>query len=92
MEAFARNHQIEIRRADEGIRKADYVKPYFRAMARGERFGVYFIFQAMERAGAIVPAGNWSDAMPGSGGLSDPAALPVALPRSTAGRPGSGAA
>src|SRR6478672_1023505 len=48
VEAFARNHQIPFEWAQKGVRKEDYVRPWFRRMERAGRFGVYFIFQSME--------------------------------------------
>ena len=42
---------------DEGIRMEDYVRPYLRSMERHNRFGVYFIFQAMERGSSFGPCG-----------------------------------
>lgn len=55
VESFARNHSIEIRWHDEGVRMEDYVRPFLRCMERENRFGVYFIFQAMERGWTFRP-------------------------------------
>ena len=55
VESFARNQGLEIRWHDEGVRMEDYVRPYLRRMERGNRFGVYFIFQAMERGWTFRP-------------------------------------
>ena len=55
VESFARNHHIEIRWHDEGVRMEDYVRPYLRRMEHENRFGVYFIFQAMERGWTFRP-------------------------------------
>jgi hypothetical protein len=49
VEAFARNHQTPIEWAQKGVRKEDYVRPWFRRMERAARYGVYFIFQSMEQ-------------------------------------------
>src|SRR3954452_18422109 len=35
--------------AQKGVRKEDYVRPWFRRMERASRYGVYFIFQSMEQ-------------------------------------------
>ena len=56
VEAFARNRHLPIRWADEGLRKEDYVRPYLQRMERSGRFGVYFIFQAMERGWTYRPS------------------------------------
>jgi hypothetical protein len=55
VESFARNHLLEIPWHDEGVRMEDYVQPYLRHMERENRFGVYFIFQAMERGWTFRP-------------------------------------
>ena len=49
VDAFARNHRIPVQWAQKGVRKEDYVRPWFRRMARARRYGVYFIFQSMEQ-------------------------------------------
>ncbi|MFN3325951.1 MAG: hypothetical protein ACK5AZ_20835, partial [Bryobacteraceae bacterium] len=55
VESFARNHSIEIRWHDQGVRMEDFVRPYLQRMERQNRFGVYFIFQAMERGWTFRP-------------------------------------
>lgn len=55
VESFARNRGLEILWHDEGVRMEDYVRPYLRRMEREGRFGVYFIFQAMERGWTFRP-------------------------------------
>lgn len=55
VESFARNQSMEIRWHDEGVRMEDYVRPYLDRMERQGRFGVYFIFQAMERGWTFRP-------------------------------------
>ena len=55
VESFARNQSLEIRWHDEGVRMEDYVRPYLRSMERHNRFGVYFVFQAMERGWTFRP-------------------------------------
>jgi hypothetical protein len=47
--AFARNHHIPVEWAQKGVRKEDYVRPWFRHLERAGRYGVYFIFQSMEQ-------------------------------------------
>jgi hypothetical protein len=53
VEAFARNHHVPIKWADDktlkGLKKEDYVRPYCATMERRKRFGVYFIFKSMEQ-------------------------------------------
>jgi hypothetical protein len=55
VEAFARNHRIPIEWPDtkalkaKGLKKEDYVRPYYARMERHKRFGVYFIFKSMEQ-------------------------------------------
>jgi len=49
VEAFARNHRIPMEWAEKGVRKEDHVLLWQRAMARAERFGVYFLFKSMEQ-------------------------------------------
>ena len=53
VESFARNHRIPLEWPDpkmkkKGIRKEDFVRPFFLSMVRRKRFGVYFIFKSME--------------------------------------------
>jgi hypothetical protein len=36
------------RRAQKGVRKEDYVRPWLRRLERAGQYGVYFIFQSME--------------------------------------------
>ena len=48
VEAFARNHQVPIEWAEQGVRKEDYVRPRLRQMERRQRYGVYFILKSME--------------------------------------------
>jgi len=55
VESFARNRNLPIPWHDEGVRMEDYVRPYLRRMERENRFGVYFIFQAMERGWTFRP-------------------------------------
>lgn len=55
VESFARNHSLEIRWHDDGVKMEDYVRPYLRRMEGENRFGVYFIFQAMERGWTFRP-------------------------------------
>jgi len=55
VESFARNRNLQIVWHDEGVRMEDYVRPYLRRMERENRFGVYFIFQAMERGWTFRP-------------------------------------
>ena len=49
VEAYARNHKLPIEWAEKGVRKEDHVRPWLRRMARGDAYGVYFIFKSMEQ-------------------------------------------
>jgi hypothetical protein len=49
VEAFASNHKIPIEWAQKGVRKEDYVLPWFRRMHKKNACGVYFIFKSMEQ-------------------------------------------
>ena len=40
VDAFARNHRIPVQWAQKDVRKEDYVRPWFRRMARARRYGV----------------------------------------------------
>jgi hypothetical protein len=55
VEGFARNRKLPLPWHDEGVRMEDYVRPYLLRMERLNRFGVYFIFQAMERGWTFRP-------------------------------------
>ena len=48
VDAFARHHKIPIEWAEKGVRKEDYVRPYWQRMVRQNRFGVYFVLKSME--------------------------------------------
>ena len=54
VEAFARNHRIPMQWPDPNMRKKDmkkedFIRPYYLAMERRRRFGVYFIFKSLEQ-------------------------------------------
>jgi hypothetical protein len=55
VEAFARDHCIPMEWPDtqalnaKGLKKEDYVRPYYARLERQKRFGVYFIFKSMEQ-------------------------------------------
>src|SRR5262249_58560198 len=49
VEAYARNHQIPIEWAVQGVRKEDHVLPALRRMENKNAYGVYFIFKSMEQ-------------------------------------------
>jgi len=55
VESFARNLGIPMEWAEKDTRKEDYVRPWLRRMERGQRYGVYFIFQAMEQGWTFRP-------------------------------------
>src|SRR5437660_6392259 len=49
VEAFARNHQIPMEWAENGLRTEDYVLPALRRLEKQNAYGVYFIFKSMEQ-------------------------------------------
>ncbi len=53
--AYARNRKVPVEWAEKDVRKEEYVAPYLRRMEREGRFGVYFIFQAMEQGWTFRP-------------------------------------
>ena len=56
VQAFARNHSIPMEWAQKGVRKEDYVRPWLRRMEQAGKFGVYFIFQSIERSACSMGA------------------------------------
>lgn len=48
VESYARNHKIPVIKAEKGISKEDYVRPYFERMRRRNQHGVCCIFTSME--------------------------------------------
>lgn len=56
VESFALNHLIPIEWSEKGVRKEDYVQPYLRRAERQNRYGPYFIFQAMEQGWSFRPS------------------------------------
>ena len=65
VEAFARNHNIPVKWAEKDLRKEDFVLPYLRRMERHNRYGVYFIFQAMEQGWTFRPGYKMVSKTPG---------------------------
>ncbi len=55
VQAFARKQQIPLEWAEKGVDKEAYVRGYLRRQERAGRFGVYFIFQAMEQGWTFRP-------------------------------------
>ena len=49
VEAFARNHGIQIEWAEKGVRKENHILPWLRGMERKNAYGVYFIYRSMEQ-------------------------------------------
>jgi len=49
VEAFARNHDLPIQWAEQGVRKEDHVLPWRKRMEKKSEWGVYFIFKSMEQ-------------------------------------------
>jgi hypothetical protein len=56
VESFARNQDIPLKWAEKDVRKEDFVQPWLKRMERANRFGVYFIFQALEQGWTYRPA------------------------------------
>lgn len=65
VESYARNQKIPLQWAEKDVRKEDYVLPYLRRMERAERYGVYFIFQAMEQGWTFRPGYKLVSRKPG---------------------------
>jgi hypothetical protein len=59
VESYARHRKIPLEWAERDVRKEDYVRPYLRRMERQNRYGVYFIFQAMEQGWTFRPGQRW---------------------------------
>lgn len=55
VESFARGARIPLEWAEKGVKKEAYVQPYLCRMERADRYGVYFIFQAMEQGWTYRP-------------------------------------
>lgn len=55
VEAFARKQGLPLEWAEKGVDKEEYVRPYLRRRERADRYGVYFIFQAMEQGWTFRP-------------------------------------
>ena len=49
VEAFARKQKVPLEWWEKGVNKEEYVQPYLQRAERAGRWGVYFIFQAMEQ-------------------------------------------
>jgi hypothetical protein len=49
VEAFARNHAVQIEWAEKGVRKENHILPWLRRMERKNAYGVYFIYRSMEQ-------------------------------------------
>ena len=56
VEAYARNRKIPMVWAEKGVRKEDHVAPHLRRMERADRYGVYYIFQALEQGWTYRPS------------------------------------
>jgi len=56
VEAFARKQKIPLEWAEKGVKKEDYVRPYYQRMMRRQRYGVYFIFKSMEQGSSFRSA------------------------------------
>jgi hypothetical protein len=49
VDAYAEKRNIPMEWAEQGVRKEDYVRSWFRRMERQNQHGVYFIFKSMEQ-------------------------------------------
>src|SRR5208283_4541937 len=49
VEAFARNHDIQIEWAEKKVRKEDHILPWLRRIERKKAYGVYFIYRSREQ-------------------------------------------
>jgi hypothetical protein len=49
VEAFGRNHGIQIEWAEKGVRKEEAILPWLQHMERKNIYGVYFIYRSMEQ-------------------------------------------
>jgi hypothetical protein len=49
VEAFAKNHAIQIEWTEKGVRKENHILPWLRRMERKNAYGVYFIYRSMEQ-------------------------------------------
>jgi hypothetical protein len=49
VDAYAGKRNIPLEWAEQGVRKEDYVRSWFRRMERQNQHGVYFIFKSMEQ-------------------------------------------
>ena len=55
VEALARKQKIPLEWWEKGVNKEEYVRPYLQKAERAGRWGVYFIFQAMEQGWTFRP-------------------------------------
>jgi len=55
VEALAGKQKIPLEWAEKGAKKEEHVAPYLRRAEKTNRFGVYFIFQAMEQGWTFRP-------------------------------------
>src|ERR1035438_1522119 len=55
VEAYARKQKLPLEWAEKGVGKEAYVEPYLRRMEKAGKWGVYFIFQAMEQGWTYRP-------------------------------------
>ncbi len=69
VESYARNRKLPLEWAEKDQNKETYVLPYLRRLEKQNRYGVYFIFQAMEQGWTYRP-GYWKVART-PGGLAD---------------------
>lgn len=72
VQSYARRRGIPLEWAEKDVRKEDYVLPWLRSAERDNRYGVYFIFQAMEQGWTYRPGHKLVASTPGG-----PAEYPI---------------
>jgi hypothetical protein len=65
VESYARNRKIPVEWAEKDLSKEDYVLPFLHRLERDQRYGVYFIFQAMEQGWTYRPGSQLVSRGPG---------------------------
>ncbi len=56
VESYVRKRKLPLEWAERGVSKEEYVAPYLRRMEKAGKWGVYFVFQAMEQGWTYRPA------------------------------------
>ena len=55
VESYIRKRKLPLEWAERGVSKEEYVAPYLRRMEKAGKWGVYFVFQAMEQGWTYRP-------------------------------------